>query len=117
MSHRYRIGLLVLLTVLAVAGVYLFVAPIPQDLLYHNFADRRPMLGIPRVGDVLSNAPFTLAGLLGLGALYRGWFGVAAQDATARMPDFTLIRGATGNCSFVLSAENRIFHDTDLSGI
>lgn len=86
MSHRNRIGLLVLLTLLAVAGVYLFVAPIPQDLLYHDFADRRLMLGIPRVGDVLSNAPFTLAGLLGLGALYRGWFGVAAQDATARMP-------------------------------
>lgn len=86
MSHRNRIGLLVLLTVLAVGGVYLFVAPIPQDLLYHDFADRRLILGIPRFGDVISNAPFTLVGILGLGALYRGWFGVPLQDPATRMP-------------------------------
>lgn len=86
MSHHYRIGVLVLLTVLAIAGVYLFAGPIPQDLHYHDFADRRPVLGIPRFGDVISNAPFTLAGILGLGALYRGWFGAPVQDAAARMP-------------------------------
>lgn len=86
MSHQNRIGILVLLTALAIAGVYLFVAPIPQDLQYHDFVDRRLVLGMPRFGDVISNAPFTLTGVLGLGALYLGWFGAPVQDASARMP-------------------------------
>ncbi len=86
MLHKYRVWLLVLIAGASVGGVYLFVAPIPQDLRYHEFADRRLILDIPRFGDVVSNAPFTLAGILGLGALYRGWFGVPAQDPAARVP-------------------------------
>lgn len=86
MSHTHRTGLLVLLTAAAIAGVYLFVPAIPQDPAYHDFADIRTILGIPRFGDVVSNAPFTLAGLAGLGALFLGWFGVPAADARARLP-------------------------------
>lgn len=40
--------------------------PIPQPLEYHDFADKRPLLGVPKAGDVLSNLPFVIAGLLGL---------------------------------------------------
>ena len=40
--------------------------PIPQPLTYHQFADARQMLGIPRAFDVLSNLPFVLAGIAGL---------------------------------------------------
>ncbi len=86
MSHGQRTGILILLTALAVAGVYLFAPAIPQDPAYHGFADTRLILGIPRFGDVVSNAPFTLAGLAGLGALYLGWFGVPAAGRRAGLP-------------------------------
>lgn len=52
-----------------------FVPPIPQDILYHNFADQRGGWGLPNLGDVLSNLPFVIVGLAGLWFL-RG--GVAA---------------------------------------
>ena len=86
MSHGQRTGILILLTALVVAGVYLFVPAIPQDPAYHGFADTRLILGIPRFGDVVTNAPFTLAGVLGFGALYLGWFGVPAAGRRARLP-------------------------------
>lgn len=47
----------------------LFLAdPIAQDPGYHRFADGRALLGIANFGDVISNVPFVLAGLLGLWA-------------------------------------------------
>lgn len=93
MSHLHRTALVGLLTVLAIAGVYLFAPAIPQDPAYHGFADTRSFLGIPRFGDVLSNAPFTLVGLAGLGALFLGWFGVPAADARARLPYMVFFLG------------------------
>ena len=44
-------------------------APIAQDLRYHDFADRRRLLGIPNFWNVISNVPFFLVGLAGLQAL------------------------------------------------
>lgn len=43
-----------------------FVPAIPQDPAYHLFADTRPWLGIPNAGDVLSNLPFIVVGLIGI---------------------------------------------------
>ncbi|UCH72750.1 MAG: hypothetical protein JSU82_10200 [Rhodospirillales bacterium] len=86
MSHFQRIAMLILVTAAVVAAVYLMLPPIPQDPAYHEFADTRSLLGIPRVGDVLSNAAFTAAGLAGLGALFLGWFGVPPADARERLP-------------------------------
>ena len=86
MSYTYRTGLLIFLTAAVIAGVYLLAPPIAQDPAYHDFADTRHVLGIPRFGDVVSNVPFTLAGLAGLGGLFLGWFGVPAADARARLP-------------------------------
>ncbi len=43
--------------------VALFLAPIPQPLSYHNFADHRGCLGIPNFGDVISNVPFAIVGI------------------------------------------------------
>ena len=34
--------------------------PIAQDLAYHDFADRRPWLGIPNCGDVVANLRMSL---------------------------------------------------------
>ena len=58
---------------IAVIGAVLAVAtwpPIPQPSAYHLFADRRPVLGIPNGLNVLSNVPFAIVGLLGLGATF-----------------------------------------------
>lgn len=43
-----------------------FAPAIPQDPAFHLFADIRVLGGVPRVGDVISNAPFALVGLAGL---------------------------------------------------
>jgi hypothetical protein len=46
--------------------IALFLPRIPQPQSYHNFADARAWLGIPRFGDVVSNVPFAIVGLWGL---------------------------------------------------
>jgi len=44
----------------------LLLPRIPQDPAYHQFADRRALLGIPNAFDVLSSLVFTWVGLEGL---------------------------------------------------
>lgn len=46
--------------------VLLFIPTIPQDLAYHDFSDKRSMLGIPNFWNVISNLPFVLIGLWAL---------------------------------------------------
>lgn len=48
---------------MVVFAVLLFLDPIPQDPAYHQFADRRTILGIPNFWDVISNAAISLAGI------------------------------------------------------
>ena len=51
----------------AAAVIAMFwVAPIPQDPLYHRFADTRLLLGIPNFWNVATNAPFLAIGIAGL---------------------------------------------------
>ena len=50
----------------------LLVPPIPQSQIYHGFADRRTLLGIPNFWYVVSNLPFILVGALGLWKVRRG---------------------------------------------
>jgi len=61
--------------ILAAAAAVMLVAfvvpPIPQDLAYHDFADRRTLWRFPNFGDVVSNAPFLVVGCLGLLVLFR----------------------------------------------
>jgi hypothetical protein len=61
---NWRHSLLLLVIVSVVACVFLFPA-IPQDEAYHNFADKRALLGISNCLDVLSNALFLIVGTLG----------------------------------------------------
>lgn len=42
-----------------------FLGPLPQWTSYHDFADTRVYLGIPRAGDVLTNLAILAAGLWG----------------------------------------------------
>jgi hypothetical protein len=56
----------------AAAAIATVLAPrIAQDPAYHQFADTRPLLGVPNSLNVLSNLPFALVGLAGLGVLSR----------------------------------------------
>lgn len=70
MRHNRKISLLVGFGALAVL-VLLFVAPISQDPAYHEFADPRGLWGIANFGDVTSNLPFCLVGLLGFWAVFQ----------------------------------------------
>ncbi|WP_179188612.1 hypothetical protein [Kiloniella majae] len=47
---------------------------LPQDQLYHLFADTRSCLGIANFGDVISNLGFLIVGVLGLGKLKKLYF-------------------------------------------
>lgn len=64
LSFGQRVAILLGLLLAGLVGL-LFVAPIPQDPNYHLFADTRVLFGIPNFNDVMSNAGFALAGVLG----------------------------------------------------
>src|ERR1700689_4658436 len=44
----------------------LLLPPIPQDQGYHQFADKRTLLGVPNFWNVVSNIPFIAIGAMGL---------------------------------------------------
>ncbi len=69
-GRGWRLGLL--LAVAVVAGLVAVLArPLPQDLAYHDFADRRAVLGLPNGLNVLSNVGFLLAGVWSLARVTR----------------------------------------------
>jgi hypothetical protein len=53
------------------AMIALFLPRIPQPQEYHQFADQRSFLGLPQMGDVVSNLAFAVIGLWGLVFLLR----------------------------------------------
>ena len=65
LTHKNRVLIVSGLFAAFFAAVFL-LDPIPQDPLYHLFADTRSCLGLVNFGDVASNAGFALVGLLGL---------------------------------------------------
>ena len=70
MSQRASAILLLMLTA-AVAVLFCFLPRIPQPDVYHQFADRRSVLGIPDFANVASNLPFAVIGIWGLLFLLR----------------------------------------------
>jgi hypothetical protein len=99
---------------LAVGGAVIAAAaspPIPQDLAYHRMADERPLLGIPNCLNVLSNVPFAIVGLLGLGVARRRTGDTAAfADPWERWPYMALFGGtaltAAGSAYYHLAPDN-----------
>lgn len=57
---------LVFLMLAPLAVMFIAIAPIPQDLAYHAFADRRAFFNVPNFLDVFSNVGFLVVGWLGL---------------------------------------------------
>jgi len=55
---------------------------IPQTPNYHDFADKRPILGVPNSFDALSNVPFFIVGLWGLWAMRGSQLGAARAGYT-----------------------------------
>lgn len=71
MTHKTNTIVLTLASVAAIIAVFMFVAPIPQDLAYHNFSDTRMLFGIDNFWNVSSNLPFLLVGVAGLYYIHR----------------------------------------------
>ncbi len=63
----------VVLGLLSIAGVLFIIVtePIPQNMLYHNFADKSSLLSLNNFMDVISNVGFLLVGLTGIYYLLR----------------------------------------------
>jgi len=64
LSRRSGHVLFIVATVLLFSSLF-FISPIPQPLAFHDFADKRSWLGIPNFGNVASNLPFAIFGILG----------------------------------------------------
>ena len=65
MIHAKKFGLLLAVTILSLAGIFL-LPPIAQEPVFHHFADSRPLWGIPNFGNVVSNLAFWVIGFYGL---------------------------------------------------
>jgi hypothetical protein len=79
-----------------VSTVFAFLPRIPQPQSYHSFADRRGFLGIPNFGDVASNLPFAVIGLLGIAFVLRSGSDPASGrfiDARERLPYLVAFAG------------------------
>jgi hypothetical protein len=68
LSQRAKYSILLGTIVVVLIGT-IFVPPVPQDALYHRFADQRKMLGIPNFWNVITNIPFFFIGLIGIGLI------------------------------------------------
>ena len=62
MGKRVLLWCIAIVAVLSIGQM----APISQDMEYHNFADGQTYFDIPNIGNVLSNIPFLFVGLYGL---------------------------------------------------
>jgi hypothetical protein len=78
-THRLAVFLAIAF-VSVVVTVIIAPRPIPQDQLYHQFADTRPFLGIPNFGNTASSIVFVLAGVIGLVALRGTGRGMAPEE-------------------------------------
>jgi hypothetical protein len=78
LPFRTRIAILGAAGILPSAAL-LAIGPIPQDPAYHAFADGRTILGIPNFGDVVTNLPFVILGLLGVILVQKAVFRDAAE--------------------------------------
>jgi hypothetical protein len=63
--QRFIFVILLALVGLAIAALFL-MPRIAQPLWYHDFADKRSVLGIPNFWNVISNVPFLYVGGLGV---------------------------------------------------
>jgi len=68
--------------------------PVQLGLDYHRFADQRTIWGIPHGLDVTSNAPFVLAGVMGIVYLARRTARTSFLESRERIPYLVFFAGA-----------------------
>jgi hypothetical protein len=92
----------------------LLLPAMPQPASFHDFADRRPWLGIPNFLDVVTNAGFVIAGLAGLTAVLRPRtrFASGAERLPYAMFFVGVLLTAAGSAYYHLAPDNeRLFWD------
>lgn len=100
-------------TALCVAAALLWPA-VPQWQSYHDFADRREILGVPNFFDVVSNAGFAIAGVVGFVILAqrRARFEHPAENWPVAIFFAGLVLIAVGSGYYHLAPDNeRLFWD------
>jgi len=85
LSRRAGIIILFVATFLLFASIP-FIPRIPQPLAYHHFADQRAWFGIPNFGNVISNLPFAIFGVMALAFLLRTNSACLFRDSRERIP-------------------------------
>lgn len=70
-----RVAVLVTLAVVT-ETVLLFFDPMTQSQSYYNFADQRPILGVPDFFNATSNLAFAVMGAMGLWSVFTGLAGL-----------------------------------------
>jgi hypothetical protein len=107
--QRVTVSILLALALLAVAALWL-VAPIPQPLWYHDFADKRLLFGIPNFWNVTSNLPFWFVGAWGIWYSASGSSPGVFHDPTERWMCLFLFAGValtgTGSAYYHLDPNN-----------
>jgi hypothetical protein len=98
MTDRARGGILIAVTLICVAAVFIFTPPIAQPEDYHNFADARTFFGVPRAWDTLSNLGFLVVGATGLAFLFSRASDAAFVDQRERWPYVGLFAGVSLTC-------------------
>jgi hypothetical protein len=96
------------------AAAALLLPAMPQPIDYHNFADRRAMLGVANFLDVASNIGFLLVGIAGLVVVFRP--GTRFEFTSERWPYAVFFLGmlltAAGSAYYHLAPDNeRLFWD------
>ena len=90
--------------------IVILIPRVPQPATYHNFADHRGWLGIPNIGDVVSNLGFALVGILGLYAMLRRPSQIRFLDPREKWPYliifFGLLLTAAGSSYYHLAPDN-----------
>lgn len=104
-------GLMLVVAGLALLWYYFSRPAIPQDLQYHDFADRRTTLGIGNGLNVLSNLPFLLVGIAGCRLVLARARRSALGAAWLLWPYFALFLGVAlttfGSAYYHLAPDNQ----------
>lgn len=90
MNQRKKINIILVIIIMAFLAI-MMREPIIQNIEYHNFADKRPLLGINNFGDVFSNIVFIFTGLFGLSVLSKSSLAHAKLSWTVFFVGVTLV--------------------------
>ena len=100
-NRRRRVGILITISLVSLTALC-FLPRIPLGSSYHDFADKRPIWGIPNGLDVLSNLPFVFVGVWGVAWLFLKSAAATFADPRERLPYIVFFAGValTGAGSF-----------------